>query len=138
APVLGTFVAPAWSGLRDALDAAFNEIERRAYDASDGHLLVKLANIYVGTRSFEATGKATWYLLAGLNLDPGAQPDRIKPLAMQVLHTMWRRADAAIIARELHDDPTPRFYQSQDMLRWIAYFEQEGRRLDALSARLRG
>jgi TonB family protein len=120
--------------LQSVLLPAFDEVERRAYDAQSGELFLRLAELSIESHNRTAVARGSRYLLEAFRI--GGVTDAAKRLRVEYLLEMQRYADARSLAQELQNDPGSTWYQSPAAASWIAYIDTELKRADLLFSKL--
>jgi TonB family protein len=119
-----------------ALLAAFDELEQRAYAASDGDALLRLAAIAGASDNRDAMARGMLYLLEGFRLSD--LTDDSKLTAVRFLQLAGHLVEARALAAQLHDDETSKFHESGATAGWLRYLDNELQREELIAARVLG
>ena len=127
--------AQAPGDLSAAVLAAFDEVERRARDAGDGDLLIRLATISAASGDAGgAAGRGTFYLVEGFRL--GNLEDASKLEAIRFLDDLGWYPQAKALADRLYADQASSLYQSPGVQAWIRQLDYKLGQRDDITQRL--
>lgn len=127
--------AQAPGDLSAAVLAAFDEVERRARDAGDGDLLIRLAVISgASSNAGGAAGRGTFYLVEGFRL--GNLEDASKLEAVRFLDDLGWYPQAKALADRLYGDQASSLYQSPEVQAWIWQLDFKLSQRDDITQRL--
>lgn len=131
----GEKATPGDSGeMRQTVSAALDEVEKRAREANDGSLLVRLAEIFGASGNTSAIGRATYFLMEGFRL--GHLTPASDLTAISLLTARGWATEAKELAQGLYDDPSSSLYQSDVLIGRIRMLDGEIKQRDFIAKRL--
>ena len=114
--------------------AAFDEVERRAREAGDGDLLIRLAAIAGASDDGGTSGRGTFYLAEGFRL--GNLEDASRLEALRFLDELGWYPQAKALAERLHDDEGSSLYRSPEVQNWIRILDYKVSQREDITQRL--